>query len=139
MGPVFLLPTASDAALGLDQFGAGLTGVALKQTGPWTYGVLANHIWDVDGGSTDINSTFVQPFLAYITPTKWTFTVNSETTYDWTTDSASIPVNFVASKMIKIGNRPVSIGGGLRYWVDSPTGGASGWGARFIVSFLFPK
>ncbi|WP_299349109.1 hypothetical protein [uncultured Shimia sp.] len=133
-----MLPTASDSALGLDQFGAGITGVALKQTGPWTYGALANHIWDVDG-STDINSTYFQPFVSYVTHNKWTFSTNTELTYDWNTDSANIPINFTATKLVMLGNRPVSIGGGLRYWADSPSGGASGWGARFIMTFLFPK
>ncbi|WP_206198054.1 transporter [Shimia sediminis] len=138
-GPVFLLPTATDSALGQDQLGAGITGVALKQVGPWTYGALANHIWDVGGGSTDINATFFQPFISYITPEKWTFSLNTELTYDWNTDSANVPINMTATKLIQIGNRPVSIGGGLRYYADSPAGGADGWGARMIVTYLFPK
>lgn len=138
VGPVFLLPTATDSALGQDQFGAGITGVALKQTGPWTLGILANHIWDVNG-NTNINSTYLQPFVSYVTPTKWTYSVNTETTYDWTTDSASVPINLTATKLVKFGDQMVSLGGGFRYWADSPTGGASGWGARFIVTFLFPK
>jgi hypothetical protein len=49
VGPVLLLPTASDELLGGEQWGLGPTGVALKQQGPWTYGVLANHIWSVAG------------------------------------------------------------------------------------------
>ena len=138
-GPVFLLPTATDGALGQDQFGAGITGVALKQVGPWTYGALANHIWDVGGGSTDINATYFQPFISYITPDKWTFSLNTEMTYDWNTDQANVPINVTATKLIRIGNRPISIGGGLRYYADSPTGGADGWGARMIVTYLFPK
>ena len=75
-GPVFLLPTGDDG-LGADQFAAGLTGVVLKQTGPWTFGVLANHMWDVGGGSdpTDISATFVQPFINYTTPDAVTFAV----------------------------------------------------------------
>lgn len=139
IGPVFLLPTATDVALGQDQFGAGITGVALKQTGPWTYGALVNHIWDVGGSTTEINSTYFQPFVSYVTPTKWTFSVNTETTYNWVNDTANVPVNLTATKLIKIGKRPVSIGGGLRYWADSPVGGATGWGGRIIMTFLFPK
>ena len=40
LGPVFLVPTATDGLLGGEQWGAGPTGVALKQSGPWTYGIL---------------------------------------------------------------------------------------------------
>ena len=44
VGAAELLPTATDDTLGAEQFGLGPTGVALKQSGPWTYGALANHI-----------------------------------------------------------------------------------------------
>lgn len=139
VGPVFLLPTASNTALGLDQLGAGITGVALKQSGPWTYGALANHIWDVGGSATQINSTYLQPFVSYVTPERWTYSANTELTYNWVNDTVNVPINLTATKLVKFGTRPVSIGGGLRYWVDSPTGGASGWGARIVMTFLFPK
>ncbi len=43
-GPVFLLPNRSDGLLSVKKWGAGPAGVALKQDGPWTYGLLANHI-----------------------------------------------------------------------------------------------
>jgi hypothetical protein len=33
----------------------------------------------------------------------------------------------------------VQIGGGLRYWVESPDSGPQDWGARFNVVFLFPR
>jgi hypothetical protein len=44
VGPVFLLPMATDELLGTEQFGPGPTGVVLKQIGPWTMGALTNHI-----------------------------------------------------------------------------------------------
>ncbi|MEY8839082.1 transporter [Cribrihabitans sp. XS_ASV171] len=137
-GPAFLLPTGG-TSLGADQFAAGITAVGLKQSGPWTYGALANHLWDVGGGSTDISSTFLQPFVSYTTPDAWTFTLNSETTYDWVNDDTSLPVNFVVSKLTQIGNQPVSIGLGARYWVDSTTNGPEGWAARFVLTFLYPR
>jgi hypothetical protein len=138
-GPIFLLPTATSPSLGLDQFAAGPTGVALVQSGPWTYGALGNHLWDVGGGSTKINATFIQPFLSYMTPETWTFSVNTESTYDWEADQWSVPVNFSVTKLVSIADQPVSVGGGIRYWAKSPAGGADGWGARMIVTFLFPK
>lgn len=49
LGPVWLLLAATDDALGSEKFGIGPTGVALKQKGSWTYGLLANHIWSVAG------------------------------------------------------------------------------------------
>lgn len=138
VGPVFLIPSSTDGISG-DQFAAGITGVALKQSGPWTFGALANHLWDTGGGDTDISATFFQPFLNYTTPDAWTFALNTETTYDWETGHASVPINATVSKLVTFGNQPVSIGGGVRYWADAPENGPEGWGARFVVTFLFPK
>ncbi|WP_425092342.1 transporter [Tropicimonas sp. S265A] len=138
VGPVFLLPTSTDDRFGAGEWGVGLTGVALKQQGPWTFGGLANHIVDVDG-DTDINATFLQPFLAYNTPNAWTFTVNSESTYDWEAEEWAVPVNFIVSKLTSFGGQPVSLGVGARYWAESATNGPEDWGARFILTFLFPK
>ncbi|NIZ60665.1 hypothetical protein DL239_06705 [Sedimentitalea sp. CY04] len=138
-GPAFLLPTG-ESGLSSEKFAAGITGVVLKQSGPWTYGALANHLWDVSGsGSADINNTFFQPFVSYTTPTAWTFALNTEATYDWSADEASVPVNFTVTKLTQIAGNPVSVGGGVRYWADSAPNGPSGWGGRVSLTFLFPK
>ena len=73
-GPVFLQPTGSESELTGRKWGIGPTGVMLRQTGPWTYGILANHTWSVAGSDSrpDVNATFLQPFLSYTTPTAWT-------------------------------------------------------------------
>ncbi|WP_331372377.1 transporter [Sinorhizobium chiapasense] len=140
-GPVFLLPTATDELLGSGKWGAGPTAVALKQEGPWTYGMLANHIWSFAGQSDrdDVSSTFLQPFVAYTTPDAWTFTLNTESTYDWEHNDWSVPINFQVSKLLKFGEQPVSLTAGARYWVESPETGPDGWGVRLAVTFLFPK
>ena len=135
-GPVFLFPTHS--AVSGEQFAAGITGVMLKQTGPWTLGFLGNHLVSV-GGNKDIDSTFAQPFVTYTTPDAWTFGVNTEAVYDWNSDEASVPINLTASKVTRIGDQLVSIGGGLRYWIDTPTGGPDGLALRLQVNLLFPK
>jgi len=141
LGPVFLLPTGSDDLLTADRWGAGPTAVALRQQGPWTYGALTNHIWSVGGDEdrADVNSTFLQPFLSYTTPTAWTFSLNTESTYDWEGDQWSVPINGVVTKVTKIGSQLVSIGAGARYLAEAPDSGAEGWGARLVFTLLFPK
>lgn len=141
VGPVLLLPTATDNLLGSDKWGLGPTGVALKQSGPWTYGALANHIWSVagDDDKRDINATFLQPFLSYTTKEAVTFAFNTESTYDWETEQWGVPLNFTVTKVIKIGSQTTSIGGGVRYWAESTDGGPEGLGARLIFTLLFPK
>lgn len=140
VGPVFLLPTATDDLLGGDQWGAGPTGVALKQIGPWTVGGLFNHIWSfADENPTDISSTFLQPFLSHTTPSAVTYSLNTESTYNWKTEEWSVPINATVSKVMKWGNQLVSVGGGVRYWADSTENGPEGWGARVTFTLLFPK
>ena len=140
LGPVFLLPTASDRLLGADKWGLGPTGVVLSQRGPWTIGALANHVWSVGGsGSSDISSTYVQPFLTYTTTTATTFGLNTESTYNWKSNTWSVPINLTIAQLLKFGNQPVQLGGGVRYWAASPAGGPEGWGARIVSTFLFPK
>ncbi len=141
VGPVWLLPTASDEALGGEKFGIGPTGVALKQVGPWTYGVLANHIWSFAGEDSreQVSATFLQPFLAYVTPTKTTFSLNTESTYDWKDEEWSVPINAGVSQMFKVGPQILQVQLGARYWADSPPGGADDWGLRLAVTLLYPK
>jgi hypothetical protein len=139
-GPVFLLPTASDDALGTEKWGIGPTAVALKQQNGWTVGALFNHIWSFAGDDqrADVNATFVQPFLAYSTKTYTTFTLQTESTYDWETSQWTVPVNLVVSQVLKIGEQPISLALGYRNYVEAPSGGPD-WGLRFVVSLMFPK
>ncbi len=140
-GPVLLLPTGTEAALSGEKWGLGPTALALKQTGPWTIGTLVNHIATVGGNDlrNDVNATFVQPFVAYVTPTKTTISLNSESTYDWNSGQWAIPINLGAYQMLMLGDQPVQFGGGVRYWMDSPNGGPKGWGFRIQFTMLFPK
>lgn len=138
---MFLLPTGSDVQLTADKWGAGPTAVALKQQGPWTYGALANHVWSFAGNAdrADVSNTFLQPFLSYTTPTAWTVAINTESNYDWENKQWTVPINGVVTKVTKIGNQLVSVGGGLRYWMEAPNSAPEGWGLRFVVTLLFPK
>lgn len=145
-GAAFLIPTGSD--LSAEKWGVGPTFIALKQSGPWTYGGLTNHLWsfagddikDVNGNVlNNVNQTFMQPFLTYITPEAVTFSLNTESIYDWERDQWTIPLNLSVTKVTKIGNQLISYGGGVTYWAEAPDNGPEGWGARFILTFIFPK
>lgn len=141
VGPVELLPTASDELLGGEKWGLGPTAVALKQQGPWTVGCLTNHIWSIAGDDdrSDVSTTFIQPFLSYITKTKTTLGLNTESTYDWQINHWSVPINATVGQMLKIGSQIFQITVGARYWAESPESGPEGWGARMQLTLLFPK
>jgi hypothetical protein len=140
-GPVWLLPTASDEVLGGEKWGIGPTAVALKQLGPWTVGFLGNHIWSFGGEDdrTDINATFLQPFVSYITKTKTTFGIVTESTYDWQAEKWSVPLIAQVAQMLKIGPQIFQIAVGAKYWAEAPDNGPEGWGLRVQLTLLFPK
>lgn len=140
-GPIFLFPTATDDLLGAEKWGAGPTGVVLKQEGPWTYGMLANHIWSFAGDNArkDISSTFVQPFVSYTTKTATSFTLQTESTYDWEAEKWSVPINAIVAQVLKIGPQLIQVKAGIRYWAESATMDPEGWGLKVGLVFLFPK
>jgi hypothetical protein len=141
VGPVFLVPTATDDLLGTEKFGIGPTAVALTQSGGWTIGILANHVWSVAGNSdrADVSSTFLQPFISYTTKDAVSFTLNTESTYDWESEQWSVPINAQVTKICRFGKLPVSLGGGVRYWAESPRDGPEDVGFRLLATFLLPK
>jgi len=141
VGPVVLIPSATDDLLGGGKWGVGPTVIGLKQIGGVTIGALANHIWSVAGSDdrADINSTYIQPFLSYNTSAAWTYSINLESSYDWESEQWSIPVNLMVSKLIRYGHQMISFQGGVRYWIESTDSGPEGLGLRFAVTLLFPK
>jgi len=100
-----------------------------------------HRIWAGGGDSNrpNVSNTFIQPFLSYTTKYAWTYGINTESTYDWKNKQWSVPINVTVGKLIKVGNRPISLTGGLRYWAESPDTGPKDLGFRFVVTFLFPK
>jgi hypothetical protein len=134
VGPAALLPTATENALGSEKWGLGPTGVALRQQGPWTTGLLANQVWSFAGDDdrADYNRTFLQPLFAYTLPTATSFTLFTESTYDWESEEWSVPVIFQVGQVMKVGSQRLQLregcatgqrvrrGSGLR-------DGASGW------------
>jgi hypothetical protein len=77
--------------------------------------------------------------LTYITKTKTSLSLTTESTYDWKNEKWSVPLIFNAFQMLKIGPQIMQAGVGIRYWADSPDGGPEDWGARVQLTFLFPK
>ena len=140
-GPVFTFPTASESLLGSEKWGAGPTGVALRQAGPWTYGMLVQHVWSYagPGDRNYVSSSLLQPFFSYTTRTATTFSLQTESSYNWNTEKWSVPINASISQVLKIGPQLIQLKLGARYWADSPDTGPEGWGLKAGIVFLFPK
>jgi hypothetical protein len=140
VGPVMLYPTATEG-LGQRQWGAGPTGVVLRQSGPWIYGALANHIWsmgDTPDSREAVNTTFMQPFINYVFPRQTTLFLSTESTYDWSRRQWTVPINAGVSQLVNIGGQAVQLGAGIRYFAEAPDGGPD-WGVRINLTFVFPR
>lgn len=144
LGPVVSLPVTTNPLLGSGKWSAGPTAVVLKQSGPWTVGGLVNHLWSfADTGKperADVNQTFLQPFLAYTTKNAVTLNITSETTANWEAASGegwTVPIQLVATKVTRFGPFPFSIGGGVGWYVETPTGGPE-WRLRTQFVLLLP-
>ena len=113
--------------------------MALQQSGPWTVGILTNHIWSYAGEADrrDVSNTFLQPFVAYAASGGWTYTLNTQSTYDWIAQQWSVPILAQVSKLTVIGHQPVSLAAGVRYWATSPDSGPHGFGGLLSISFIF--
>ncbi len=141
IGPVFQIPTATNGAFASRKLSIGPTVVVLKPIGGFTIGILAFQVWSVAGSANHkkVSGAFFEPFMSYTTKESWTFSFDSETSYDSVSSGGSIPLIAGVSKLTKLGGRPVSVQATERCWVDSPTYGPTGCGARFGLTFLFPK
>jgi hypothetical protein len=139
VGPAILYPLGNDA-IGTEKWAIGPTGLLLKQEGPHTFGILANHLWSVAGQENrdDVSATFLQPFYSYAYPDSTTISVNLESSYDWEHDQWTVPLNVGASHIYKFGPQRVSLGVQGRYYLDAPDEGPD-WGLRLVATLLFPK
>ena len=136
VGPAALIPTGTDG-IGANTWAFGPTIVLLKQTGPWTVGMLVNQLWNT-GGQADISSMFIQPFLAKGLGKGRTLSLNTESTYNWKTHKWTVPINLAYSKVSKWGKQMVSNQIGAGWYVTSPSGGPE-WQLRYKLTLLFPK
>jgi hypothetical protein len=141
VGPILSTASLSGRQFGTAQTGAGVAAVGLVMKSPWTAGLLTYNTWSAGGSATygTANNFYYQPFVSYVTKDAWTFTVNTQSTFNWDLRRAENPVNATVSKLVRFGEAPVSFSVGARYYLSSMPGGATGWGARASVTFLFPK
>jgi hypothetical protein len=141
VGPVFLVPIATNDFLGTKKFGIGPTALVLKQTHGWTFGALVNQIWSVAGDSdrADVNQMFVQPFASYNWKSGAGLGVNAEITQNWEGNTTSVFINPTISGVTKIGKQTIQLLIGPRLQVAAPYGNKAAIGVRSMLVFVFPK
>jgi hypothetical protein len=141
VGPVVLLPVATNNALGSEKFGIGPSVVTLTQPGQWTLGALYNQIWSTSGANdrSDVSTLYLQPFANYNLGSGLSAGVSIEASANWEADETwTAPLLFNVSKVALLGRRPVSFMAAAGPTLANPDGGAS-WRFRLAVTFLFPR
>jgi hypothetical protein len=141
VGPAFLVPIATNDALGAGKFGVGPTVLALRQTHGWTFGALVNQIFSVAGDADrpDVNQLFVQPFLAYNYKSGAGISVNVELTENWEASTTIATLNPVVTGITKLGKQIVSLQVGPRIPLAAPDKMKAALGIRSVLTFVFPK
>jgi len=143
-GPAFVLPTGTDPALGQGKWSIGPSFVALAQPGHWTLGVLVNNVWSFAGSSdrASVNQMLFQYFINYNLSQGWYVTVSPIITANWAASSAkdvwTVPFGGGVGRIMKLGVQPVNISAQVYANAVYPSG-ASPWGLRLQIAFLFPK
>ena len=141
-GVVASLPTATDDAVGLDQYLLGPE-VMVAKVGSWgAIGAMVSQQWDVAGeDSFDTNITAGQYFFTYNLENAWQISMSPTYSYNHEADSGNrltFPLGIGISKTAIFGNTPWRFN--LQYWhyVETPDLFGPDYQIRFSVTPVVP-
>lgn len=138
-GYTAILPTATHAQLGLQEFQLGPTaGVIYKQVPKTLLGVLYQQPFSFESSAQQI---LVQPIVVRQLPDEW-YIRWGELNWIFNTETGdyNIPLNVALGKVVKVGELPINIFVEPFYTPEGlRRGPASQWGVKLNVTFLFPK
>ena len=146
-GPVFEFPTASDDALGADQWSAG-PAVAVGHKGDKLTSVFfLNYFWKIgesgqDENTPDISKGTLLYSFQYALKDGWQVGTNPTISYNDRASSGNkwnVPVGVFVGKTMKIGKVPVNIKLGVEYSVVSPDDFGQQAAIRLQVTPIIPS
>ena len=142
VGPVFLVPTATDDALGTGKWGIGPSAVVFASVGLVAFGGLVNNIWSYAGDDSrgDVNLFLIQPFAYYNLRDGWYFLSAPILTANWEAESGSrwtIPLGGGVGRLFAIGKQKVNANVQGYGYVEHPADATVLLRAQ--LQFLFPK
>ena len=145
-----LLPTASEEALGSEQWALGPGFQLGRVTEKLIFGIFANHQWDVagDGKSSpdrvflretesseaEISLTAIQLFGVLLPGAGWNYGSKPIMTYNDESEEWTIPLHLTAGKSFIINGRPWNFSVDLNYYVERPDAIAPEWMVGFNVA-----
>jgi hypothetical protein len=141
VGPVMLIPTATDDALGADKWAIGpALGFTAARPG-FIWGLFNQNLFSFagDDNRSDIRVSVLQPIVNYSLPNKWSIgTSEMNITYDWDRDDwIALPLGVKLAKLMKLGKLPVQFSGSYEYNFQDDFV-APEWTINFTVKLLLP-
>jgi hypothetical protein len=141
VGPVIEFPTGG-ASRGSEKWSVGPSIVLLKQSGPWTLGILANNVWSIAGDSAraDVSRGLLQYFIVRQLGNGWYVNSAPINTANWKAESGQkllVPIGAGAGKLVFLGKLPVNAQAGAYYNVVKPDIGPD-WQLRVQLQVLLP-
>jgi len=142
-GTAIVLPTATNPFLGQGKWSMGPSIVVLVQPGKWTLGGLVNNVVSFAGQSSrpDVNQMVFQYFINYNLRHGWYLTWQPTLTANWEATNGGrwvVPFGGGVGRIMKLGFQPVNLTAQVYGNAVHPSG-ASPWGMRLQIAFLFPK
>ena len=142
LGPTFTFPTATESALGSQEWSAGPAAVALVTQGPWVIGSRINNQWSFAGwGDHGVNRMWVQPFAHYNFPEGWYLATLPTITANWKAKSGeewTVPVGGGIGKHWLLGKLGIDAQLMGFYNVERPPGAANST-FLFQIQLVRPK
>ena len=143
LGPILLIPNATDKVLGGEKWAAGPSIVILKMQDAWVYGVLLNNLWSFSGAKDrpHINFMTTQAFINYNFSSGLYLTSSPIITSNWNAVSSqrwTVPIGGGIGKILKLGKLPINAQMQAFYNVVRPSNGGN-WTLRLQIQLLFPK
>ena len=141
IGPVLLLPTATDDALGAEKWAAGpaLGFVARQPSLMW--GLFNQNLFSFAGNDQrdEVKLSILQPIVNYSLPHKWSIGASEmNITYDWNKGAwVNLPLGIKVSKLHKFAKLPVQFSGSYEYNFANASVTPE-WSVNLTVKFLFP-
>ena len=143
VGPIFLLPTATDDALGQEKWGGGASAILLDQPGRWVYGGIVSNVWSMGGGGDeDVNLFTLQYFVNYNFDDGWYLFTSPIITADWEADTDhrwTLPIGLGFGKLMKIGSQAMTAQISYYNNVITPDDYGADYQIRAMLMFMFPR
>lgn len=138
LGPFAILPS-SDPRLGSLHVGFGPGGAVTWQSHGVVLNLIVLHAFSFVDDPTDYSQTQLLPTLSYVFDTGLSIVVQSETVYEWHSDTWVVPLSAGVAQIISPGPLlRMSVGIQGKWWPVSPLAGPD-WGARVFTTLLFPE